>query len=329
MTDTTPTLAAAPGGPPENLEFLLQQDLPSDVVLIHPQSKVDYVPGFYVISRLNKVFGHLGWSVSYGEPVASLSGTRTIVRVVGTLTVEASGRRVTRTDVGVAISAGDKPEAIETAYKSAFTDCLKRCARGFGPSFGLALYDKERSTVGGSTETLPYLEEIAKLMSLDACDQWVAQRSETLKKTLSEDDRAYVKDAYRARRAELASVGAVAAAASLTRVAVPEGQGATDAPTPQRPASVPPSASGSEQPASAPQSPTQPARQAARPSAPEPVPQRPLLERVLEAIGKAGCAAELQAVRRQYGPEVRRLAPADYERVKRAASDQEATWSAS
>ena len=135
---------------PEKLE-LLNQDLPEEEMKILPGKTakdsqgntvpVQYVDGHFVIERLNKVFGFDGWSVSYGA-MTIIAGDRAVVHVPTTLV--AAG--VTRTDIGVGVAANEKPDSIETAIKAAFTDGLKRCARTFGASFGLALYDKDRET---------------------------------------------------------------------------------------------------------------------------------------------------------------------------------------
>ena len=110
-----------------------------------------------------------------------------------------TGDGVTRADVGVGISATDKPEGVETALKAAYTDALKRCARTLGPSFGLALYEKERTTVGASSVAQNLLDEIEALNNADDCDAWVRQRGEVLK-GLHPDDRLVVKAAFAERR---------------------------------------------------------------------------------------------------------------------------------
>lgn len=124
----------------------LKQDLPRDEVKVLPGKKdrdggpIFYVGGHYVIERLNEVFGFDGWTVSYGA-MTVIDGDRPVVHVVTTLT--AAG--VTRTDVGVGLAATKGPDSMETAIKAAFTDGLKRAARTFGASFGLALYDKDQA----------------------------------------------------------------------------------------------------------------------------------------------------------------------------------------
>lgn len=130
---------------------MLAQDLPKGEVrkLTDKRDKdgnpVVYVEGHYIIERLNAVFGFDGWSISYGSPVVR-EGQRPVVHVVATLL--AGG--VTKVDIGVGIASNDKVDAFETAIKAAYTDGLKRCARMFGSSFGLALYDRDREGVGYS-----------------------------------------------------------------------------------------------------------------------------------------------------------------------------------
>lgn len=136
------------------------QDLPAGAVKSREQggSKVSYVDGHYVISRLNDVFGHNGWSFEVREIAEVYRGTKPgkdgdnliiIYRCIGVLTALGC----TRVDVGGGqCDAGPRAlaQAIEKAMKEAATDALKRCARTFGPSFGLAMYDKTQSEVGWS-----------------------------------------------------------------------------------------------------------------------------------------------------------------------------------
>lgn len=183
-----------------DIESKLQADLPRDVILRHPQNGSDYVPAWWVITRLNQVFGHLGWSIDYGEPSAQMVGQRMVVRVAATLSVAHGDRCVSREDIGVALSAGDKPEAIETAFKAAYTDALKRCARTLGPSLGLALYEKgERTTVGLSQAAQQYADELEACATLEACDAWVARRGAELGR-LDEDEKRRLRELFQTRR---------------------------------------------------------------------------------------------------------------------------------
>lgn len=128
----------------DNQREKLGQDLFHGAVKDLPKKDKDgkpiqYVDGHYIVTRLNEVFGFDGWSIDYGAMVI-IEGERPVVHVPATL--RAAG--VTRKDVGVAIAANKSADALETAIKGAFTDGLKRCARTFGNTFGLALYDKDK-----------------------------------------------------------------------------------------------------------------------------------------------------------------------------------------
>lgn len=171
----------------------LAQDLPRDVVKQRKQGggSVSFVEGWYVISRLNEVFGADGWSITMPPPVLTTAGGRVVVSTTATLT--AAG--VSRTDVGAAVAAGDSGDALETALKAAATDALKRCARTFGPSLGLALYDKAQGDVGQSFACQDLLASLAA-----AADHamWAAEHGDAIK-ALAEDEQAAVRLAYRAR----------------------------------------------------------------------------------------------------------------------------------
>ncbi len=198
----------------EEIKVKLAADLPRDVVKKLPgASGADYVTGHYVIERLNAVCGHDGWQIEYGAPTVR-DGARAVVHVPATLTVFDGVRRA---DVGVGIAANDKPDALETAIKAAYTDALKRCARTLGPSFGLALYDKARATVGYSTTALALLDEVSQTDNLPA---WWRDAEATFNK-LPPDEKDVVKGAVAARRVELAARGAEPIPATVTQPAAP------------------------------------------------------------------------------------------------------------
>lgn len=115
---------------------------------------LSYVDGHYVISRLNEVFGHTAWSTRVVELTVCHSGVNEkgnatvsyLARVE--LTVHSGDMFNQTEDVGFGHGSDKRPGvAHESAAKEAVTDALKRCARQLGPSFGLALYDKEQKDV--------------------------------------------------------------------------------------------------------------------------------------------------------------------------------------
>lgn len=178
----------------------LAQDLPRDIVKTRPQSgqTLSYVPGDYVIKRLNEVFGFDGWSADPGA-IHIMPGDRPVVYVQ--VTLRAVG--VTRGDVGVGLAAKNTGDAMETAIKAAFTDGLKRCARTFGASFGLALYDKEQTDVGYGFTCQELLAAYDATMTMEELDA-VNARVKKAWGSLPEDERSALTGAQRAARARLA-----------------------------------------------------------------------------------------------------------------------------
>lgn len=114
--------------------------------------KLSYLPGFYVINRLNEVFGQGLWS--YASEVTLLhqgqletrSGPTNSVHYMAKvrLVVDIAGKMTEFSDYGYG-DGTDKTnpgKAHELAIKEAVTDGLKRAARCLGNSFGNGLYDK-------------------------------------------------------------------------------------------------------------------------------------------------------------------------------------------
>jgi len=187
----------------ETQKKLLEAPLPRDVIrTLTAKGSVDYVDGWYIIGRLNEVFGVDGWAASYGAPTVR-EGQRPCIYVPASLTVAG----VTKHDIGVGVAANESADSFETAIKGAYTDGLKRCARLLGDSFGLALYEKvkgtqKRSGVGMATTTLAYLEEVDSAPTLDALAHWVDAHLDALK-AIPDDEKRAVRDAVKTRRLEL------------------------------------------------------------------------------------------------------------------------------
>lgn len=111
-----------------------------------------YVSGYYVIKRLNEVFGNGGWSydiiamekvhtesTSKGHSVHYLAQVRLAVGVLGAVYQEVGyGDGSDKYNIG---------KAYELAAKEAVTDALKRAAKNLGMSFGLCLYSKDQENV--------------------------------------------------------------------------------------------------------------------------------------------------------------------------------------
>lgn len=128
--------------------------------------KLDYLSGYYVIDRLNKVLGAGNWAYSadanlvHQGVISTRSGDTNSVHYLA--------------KVRLVVTIGDKPtefndygygdgtdksnpgKAHELAVKEAVTDGLKRCAKNLGMSFGLALYSKDQENVDetGTTQEI-------------------------------------------------------------------------------------------------------------------------------------------------------------------------------
>lgn len=118
--------------------------------------KLSYLETWYVIDRLNKVLGNLGWS----------SETVTLGLVPGETTkYMAKVRIIVRTEEdcvykdGYGFGDAQKGSRVdhELAIKEAESDALKRAAMKFGLSMGLALYDKTQEFV---TDEEPVTEKL-------------------------------------------------------------------------------------------------------------------------------------------------------------------------
>jgi len=148
----------------------LSQDLPAGAIKTRDQGgqKLSYIDGHFAITRANDVFGPDGWEVAVRSISEVYRGTRpgkdgenTVIVYEALVAVKAVG--VTREDVGIGqcdASLKALAQSIEKGRKEAVTDGIKRALRTFGPSFGLALYDKNQTDVGASFEAQEALTAI-------------------------------------------------------------------------------------------------------------------------------------------------------------------------
>lgn len=142
----------------EQIELDLDAKIPRSAVLERDGGggrSLSYLSGHYVIDRLNKTFGPLGWDkeiqeikevvnkTSRGEYPAYLVKLRLTVRIPGqekyvdTVVKEAYGYG----------SDKSSQNAHELAIKEAVTDALKVAAKDLGMSLGLALYSRDQENV--------------------------------------------------------------------------------------------------------------------------------------------------------------------------------------
>lgn len=152
----------------------LDAGIPQSAVASRSQAGVtlSYLQGWYVIDKLNKIFGQGHWSYTLDKLEKVFEGKvneKHCVSYIATvnLSVEFSDRvpdndtitgyrknSVYFSDVGYG-DGQDKNnpgKAHELAVKEAVTDGLKRCAKSLGMSLGLALYDKEQEYVYDDSE---------------------------------------------------------------------------------------------------------------------------------------------------------------------------------
>lgn len=238
MAAVTAYTAAAVALSPEQ-KAQLGGDLPRDVVKTREQGgkNLRYVEGWYVIDRLNQVFGYDGWSFEAGAITVSAVGDKSVVYVP--VTLRACG--TTRGDVGAAVTAGKGADALETALKAAVTDGLKRAARTFGTTLGNRLYDKLGSGIGVSTKAEAMLAEIDDATSAADVNAWVKANKEAVAK-LATDEQDIIKGACARRRRELATDATEPPAQPATESEARTAQQPTSAAQPTRPVDARPSA---------------------------------------------------------------------------------------
>jgi recombination DNA repair RAD52 pathway protein len=152
---------------------------------------LSYVEGWHVIAEANRIFGHDNWTRetiemrlvaeagrAIGEEKAPGWGVTYVCRV-----------RITVDDVvrdGFGAGHGidrDLGQAHESAAKEAETDAMKRAFMTFGNPFGLALYDKEQTSVVDEIELARqrYIESCKVMIdSIEEAERlhtwWVAEK---------------------------------------------------------------------------------------------------------------------------------------------------------
>lgn len=150
----------------------LTAPLSPDAIKPPPQGKYgEYVDGLHVIREANRIFGHDGWSyrITRLEMVSRLTTAKPQVRVGYLCTVEVTVDGVVRegSAVGSGMVAPDsEADAHESAVKEAETDAMKRALRTFGNTFGLALYDKDKTNREVGYAPVDQTEEVARLTFL-------------------------------------------------------------------------------------------------------------------------------------------------------------------
>jgi DNA recombination protein Rad52 len=154
--------------------IIVNQELDADIPRSAVSSRqggggasLSYLAGWYVIDRLNKVFGPLGWAsqttklelVHSGEIDGKFGKTCSVHYIAQVRLVVKVGDVATEhtcTGYGDGTDKQNIGKAHELAVKEAETDALKRAAKNLGMSMGLALYDKDQERVeDASTNNQP------------------------------------------------------------------------------------------------------------------------------------------------------------------------------
>lgn len=145
----------------QELIALLDEKIPRDAIASREGGngrKLDYLEGWYVIDRLNKVIGHGKWA--YKSEATKVGEQQTkdrydkivysvhyVARVSLVAVVDGEPTEFQDYGYGDGTDKAGFGKAHELAIKEAVTDGLKRCAKNLGMSFGLALYDKSQENV--------------------------------------------------------------------------------------------------------------------------------------------------------------------------------------
>lgn len=136
----------------------LDTKIPRDVISKRDAGQgrtLDYLEGWYVIARLNDVFGQGRWSYTTDEMRLVHQGEvdgKFVAHYVSKVTVMAFGTKFSDYGYGDGTDKRNPGKAHELAVKEAVTDGIKRAAKNFGMSMGLALYDKSRENVADEVE---------------------------------------------------------------------------------------------------------------------------------------------------------------------------------
>lgn len=150
----------------EQIRSDLDSNIPRDVISEREGSngqKLSYLAGWYVIDRMNQVFGAGNWASEVTNLSRTFEGaldqrrgnsTYQVNYVSYVATVRLSvkfpdGSVVAFVDVGFGDGQdrSNPGKAHELAVKEAVTDGVKRCAKSLGRSMGLALYDKSQEFI--------------------------------------------------------------------------------------------------------------------------------------------------------------------------------------
>lgn len=187
---------------------------------------LSYIEGWHAIAEANRIFGFDAWNretvdircVSererkIGQPPKQRDGWGVSYVARVRVVVDGIVREGVGSGHGIDVDLG---LAHESAIKEAETDAMKRALMTFGNPFGLALYDKTQTNVGINPD--PHSDELAasmlgfieQIQTPQRAEQWWKDQSRkgddgrNAFDALSDDDRAKVETAFKAKRYQLA-----------------------------------------------------------------------------------------------------------------------------
>jgi len=151
----------------------LTAELPASVVLQKQGGggrSYSYVSGQYVITRLNQLFGFLGWALTVDEcHLAQDDEGRHQARVKVSLAINLPGSSQAVIRQAWASATGHGLDGLDTAIKSAESGALKRAARTLGSQFAP---DSERFDAG------PVIRQDARFWADRSASEAVRDRQE-------------------------------------------------------------------------------------------------------------------------------------------------------
>jgi len=189
----------------------LNDAIPKNAISQRSQSgtTLSYVEGWYVIDRLNQMFGSLNWEKTImstncvqaeqyknqsGKELWKVGYTCSLLLAIRTGDQYYDTKRTEDFGFGQGIDA-DLGKAHESAIKEAVTDALKRCAKDLGMSFGLELYSK------GKAQTT---QELSIAAQAPITDEPSAKVGQWLKSNIvAEDDTSQAKNRVAKARKDL------------------------------------------------------------------------------------------------------------------------------
>lgn len=176
----------------KELETTLDEKISRDVIRQRDgggRKPLDYLETWYVIDRLNQVFGNLNWDSETVDLIEVQGQDKPTYRARVRITVlqklgEGQYLKTIKEGFGYGRDkSANNPH--EMAVKEAESDALKRAAMKFGRSMGLALYDKSQEYIEENTDsraTEPKAErksptvQVETNTSTDATDEKVKER---------------------------------------------------------------------------------------------------------------------------------------------------------